>query len=92
MLNHPDVLEVAVIGEPHELSGERAKAFVVPRHTERNEEETEALQESLRELVENLLPETHWLGNRIVLVFKLPRSSGGKLLKRLLKKGEYTVI
>jgi acyl-coenzyme A synthetase/AMP-(fatty) acid ligase len=91
LLKHSDVAEAAVIGQPHDLLGEQAKAFVVRKQAEMNDEEAEALKESIRDHVQGSLPETHWLGNRVVFLKSLPRNSGGKLLKRLLKKGEYTV-
>lgn len=90
-MKHPDVAEAAVIGQPHDLLGEQAKAFVVCKQSEMTDADAESLRESLRELVQGSLPETHWLGNRIVFLKALPKSSGGKLLKRLLKKGEFSV-
>lgn len=67
-------------------------AFIVRQQAHMSDEEVATLTDSIREHVESSHPETHWIGNRIVFLSKLPRSSGGKLLKRLLKKGEYTAI
>lgn len=75
---HPSVLEAAVIGISHPLKGEVVKAYVVPEegHTpDKNE-----LARFLRDRLANYkIPE------EFVFTTDLPRGTGGKILKRMLK-------
>jgi long-chain acyl-CoA synthetase len=71
---HPDVAEVAVIGEPHDLLGEVAVAFVVP-HPGRAPSD-EALRRHCRE---QMAP--YKVPARFTLVESLPRNAAGKLLR-----------
>ncbi|SCF67302.1 feruloyl-CoA synthase [Streptomyces sp. Ncost-T6T-2b] len=75
---HPDILDVAVIGRPHEQWGETVVAVVVPR------EGTRLDLDGVRE----------WLGTRIarykfprelVLRDELPRTASGKITKHVLR-------
>lgn len=77
---HPDVAEVAVIGVPHESTGETVKAFVVPlpgRTVTR--EQVSALCES--RLARFKCPTI------IEIVETLPHSSTGKIAKARLRDG-----
>jgi 2-furoate---CoA ligase len=79
---HPDVSEVAVIGQPDERWGKIVAAFV----KRRGPATAEALDEFCR---------TSGLANykrprRYVFVEEIPKSPVGKLLRRKLVAGEYT--
>jgi 2-furoate---CoA ligase len=84
LARHPDVRDVAVVGEPDERWGERVVAFVVaagPGLT------AEALDRYCRESAD--------LGRfkrprRIVFVREIPKTASGKILRRLLREGTYT--
>jgi acyl-CoA synthetase (AMP-forming)/AMP-acid ligase II len=74
---HPDVIEAAVVGIPHEVLGEDVAAFVVvrPGTTLPSEE----LQGFLRErLADYKVPRA------VTFVDELPRNATGKVVKRLL--------
>ncbi|MFI2118493.1 class I adenylate-forming enzyme family protein [Streptomyces rubiginosohelvolus] len=75
---HPDILDVAVVGRPHEQWGETVVAVVVPREGARLD------LDGVRE----------WLGTRIarykfprelVLRDALPRTASGKITKHVLR-------
>ncbi|KAL5334144.1 hypothetical protein BJX70DRAFT_30290 [Aspergillus crustosus] len=85
LLTHPAITDSAVIGIPDELSGERAKAYIVRSATEMAELDEEELADHVDEFVQERLHESHWLHDRIVVVEKLPKSESGKVLKRELR-------
>jgi long-chain acyl-CoA synthetase len=74
---HPSVLEVAVIGEPHPRTGETVVAFVVPAPGVQPDP-VELLRHAGRRLARYKLP------TRVEVVDALPRSFTGKLLRREL--------
>jgi acyl-coenzyme A synthetase/AMP-(fatty) acid ligase len=80
LMKHPAVVEAAVIGIPDEVAGERPLAFVV-----RSAFSDEELRDSIDDLVENSLHETHWLNGRIEFVPEIPKSQNGKVLKKVLR-------
>ncbi|OAA52298.1 AMP-dependent synthetase/ligase [Beauveria brongniartii RCEF 3172] len=85
LMTHSAVADVAVIGVPDELAGERAMAFVVRSASVMTDLSADDLQESINDHVESKLHETHWLGDRIELVSEIPKSQSGKILKKLLR-------
>jgi len=79
LAEHPEVLEVAVVGLPHDEWGEHVVAVVVPRH-----DADEALAEVLRDLVRSRLRSTR-VPERIEFCTSLPYNETGKLLRRQLR-------
>ncbi|WP_292835292.1 AMP-binding protein [Microbacterium sp.] len=79
LAGHPDVLDVAVVSMPDPRLGEKACAFVVPRHGA--EPTVESLGEYLRahDVAVQKLPE------RVELVDSLPRTAPGKVRKNVLR-------
>jgi long-chain acyl-CoA synthetase len=75
---HPDVLEVAVIGIPHERWGEAVTALVVPRPG------TSVALDELRAFARARLA-GYKLPRSIEFVDRLPRTPSGKVLKRALR-------
>ena len=76
---HPEVVEVAVIGLPHDWLGETIAAFVV---TTRG---AQVLPEDLRILCRRTLP-PYKVPEQVQLVADLPHNSSGKVLKNELRK------
>src|SRR5262249_53158285 len=75
--SHPDVVDVAVIGEPHPRTGETVVAFVVPADGARPDP-VELLRHAGRQLARYKLP------TRVEVVDALPRTLGGKVVRRAL--------
>lgn len=82
LLSHPDVREVAVIGWPDEVLGEKVCAVVVPKDPARNVELEELVTylRNIGKVAAFKLPE------RIELLGELPRNPVGKVLKRVLRQ------
>jgi fatty-acyl-CoA synthase len=82
ILEHPDVLECAVVAKPHERWGEVPKAFVVRKPG--RELSAEALIAHCRER----LP--HFKAPKEVEFGELPKTSTGKIQKFVLREREWT--
>jgi long-chain acyl-CoA synthetase len=78
LVEHPDVAEVAVVGEPDPRAGEAIVAFVVPEPG-RQPESDELLAHCARSLARYKCP------TRVEVVDALPRSFAGKVLRRALR-------
>jgi len=74
LLEHPGVLEVAVVGRPDEDLGERIVAYVVPRPGE------PPRAEALADHVAGLLA-PHKRPREVILLEALPRNAMGKVIK-----------
>ncbi|MGH7894850.1 MAG: AMP-binding protein, partial [Candidatus Binatia bacterium] len=79
IMGHPDVLEAAVIGLPHERWQERPLACVVPKPG--RTPTREAILDYLTSRVAKW-----WLPEDVVLVESLPKTSVGKIAKRELRE------
>ncbi|PVM90102.1 class I adenylate-forming enzyme family protein [Caulobacter endophyticus] len=80
IVQHPDVLEAAVVGVPSDAWGETPVAFVALRHGATADAQT------IRAFANERLGKTQRLAD-LVLVDALPRSHIGKVLKRELRDG-----
>ena len=79
MVQHPDVVEAAVVAVPHDVLGEDVAAFVVPRPGAAPD--TASIEAFCRErLADYKVP------RRLVFVDDLPRNALGKVLKRELRE------
>lgn len=79
LYTHPAVKEVAVIGVPHELRGEVPHAFVVLK------EGAVATEKELKQFCSQHLSKFK-VPHKVSIVDALPRSSVGKVLRRLLRE------
>jgi 2-furoate---CoA ligase len=85
LARHAGVKDVAVIGEPDDKWGERVVAFVVPACALT----AEALDQHCRasgDLANFKRP------RRFVFVAAIPKTASGKILRRLLRDGQYTEV
>jgi long-chain acyl-CoA synthetase len=79
LAEHPDVADVAVVGEPHPRTGETVVAYVVPRAGARVDP-VELLRFGGRRLARYKLP------TRVEVTDALPRTFAGKVLRRALSE------
>ena len=84
IVEHPDVVEAAVIGKPDEVKGERIKAFVILKEGAKPSEELKKeIQKTVREILGAIaIPE------EIEFVEKLPKTRSGKIMRRVLRARE----
>jgi long-chain acyl-CoA synthetase len=78
-VNHPEVLELAVVGVPDEIMGQELKAFVVKRPGSRITEE-DVREICRRDVGKNRVPK------HVQFLSALPKTQSGKVLKRELIK------
>ncbi len=78
IFSHPDVLEVAVIGVPHDRWGEEVKAIIVPNPGAIIEEKT--MITWLRERMSS-----YKTPKSITMIEAMPRNASGKILRRELR-------
>eukprot|EP00731_Ephydatia_muelleri_P025132 Em0017g215a len=76
--NHPKVADAAVIGVPHERHGEAPRAFVVKRDPTLTEKE-------LADYIASHVSEHKHLTGGVKFIEAVPKTTSGKILRRLLK-------
>jgi 2-furoate---CoA ligase len=86
LARHPGVKDVAVIGEPDEKWGERVVAFVVPGVPGLTAEDLDRHCRATADLANFKRP------RRVVFVKEIPKTASGKILRRLLRDGQYTEV
>jgi 4-coumarate--CoA ligase len=88
LLGHLLVSDTAVIGIPDSYAGEVPRAFVVLKD---KENETDDTKEILLNFVREKKSRFKWLDGGLVFVDEIPKSTSGKILRRLLKDKESNV-
>ncbi len=84
---HPGVAQVAVIAAKHPKWGERPVAIIVPKPGWDQKITTEEIREFLmKNFVEKGAIPKWWLPDKVVLAEDLPKTSVGKINKRLLRE------
>lgn len=81
LCEHPQIAEVAVVGEPHPRLGEQAVMLVIPR----SEQDRPRFEELVRHLVERGLPK-ECLPERLVFTTSLPRTEWGKFNRAAMRE------
>ncbi|KXJ97653.1 hypothetical protein Micbo1qcDRAFT_192055 [Microdochium bolleyi] len=90
LLGHEGVADAAVVGVADDYAGERPKAFVVLKETDRDRgggRYEEVMGWELMELVKTTKVKYKWL-SEVEFVSDLPKNPTGKLLRRVLKARE----
>ncbi|RLL46823.1 acetate--CoA ligase [Oceanobacillus piezotolerans] len=85
LMEHPVVLEAAVVGKPDGIKGEIVKAFIVLNDMH---EPSEDLKQELSLFVKNKLSK-HQYPREIEFLKELPKTQSGKIQRTLLKRREY---
>ncbi|XP_078349218.1 uncharacterized protein LOC144634193 [Oculina patagonica] len=80
LITHPNIDDVAVIGVPDRKAGELPKAFVV--------RQGDVTSEAIMEFVAERVAPQKKLRGGVEFVDNIPKSSSGKILRRLLRKQE----
>src|SRR5690606_17160723 len=84
LVEHDAVVEAAVIGKPHEVTGESIKAFIIlAKGVEGNDELITELKQFVRK---NMGPIS--VPDEIEVVESLPKTRSGKIMRRFLKAQE----
>lgn len=81
LLGHPKVEDTAVLGVLDDYSGERPKAYVVPKHGEAADG---ALARNLIQYVKDRKVRHKWI-TEVEFVEEIPKSASGKILRRVLR-------
>lgn len=76
---HPAVGDVAVVGFPHEKSGEVPRAFIVTKDSKLTAEE-------VKNFMVDKVSEYKYLEGGVQFVPSIPKNSSGKILRRKLKE------
>ncbi|MFN5630206.1 MAG: acetate--CoA ligase [Bacteroidota bacterium] len=79
---HPDIVESAVVGYPHDIKGQGIYAYVICTNREKNEEILK--KEILAEVTKFIGPIAK--PDKIQLVTGLPKTRSGKIMRRILRK------
>jgi len=81
LVDHPDVVEAAVVGKAHEVKGQAVAAFVTLRaDLEPSEEREKALKQHV---VEKIGPIAR--PDDLIFTAELPKTRSGKIMRRLLR-------
>ena len=86
LTQHESVSEVAAVGAPHEKWGERPVAFVVLKIDFKDKVTEEELIKHFDKFVENGTIPKYGVPDKIIFVDELPKTSVGKLDKKVLRK------
>jgi acetyl-CoA synthetase len=79
---HPDIVESAVVGYPHDIKGQGIYAYVICTNSEKNVETLK--REILAEVTKFIGPIAK--PDKIQLVTGLPKTRSGKIMRRILRK------
>ena len=77
---HPDVIEAAVVGYPHDIKGQGIYAYIITSKSASNEIEKEILTEVIKCIGPIAKPD------KIQIVKGLPKTRSGKIMRRILRK------
>lgn len=77
--SHPDILDAAVVGIPHQRNGEAPKAFVVKR------KESQLTEEEIERFVAGKVVDYKQLTGGVQFLDAIPKNTTGKILRREIK-------
>ena len=79
---HPNVVEAAIVGYPHEVKGQGIFAFMV---CEKQPKSTEDFKQEIHDLVKKIIGPIA-KPDKIQIVSGLPKTRSGKIMRRILRK------
>lgn len=79
---HPDVVESAVVGYPHEIKGQGIYAYVIVPHSDKD---FETLKKEIIQTVNKIIGPIA-KPDKIQFVSGLPKTRSGKIMRRILRK------
>ena len=79
---HPEVIESAVVGYPHEIKGQGIYAFAI---CDGSDKSPEVLEEEIKQLVRKIIG-TIAKPEHVQIVSGLPKTRSGKIMRRILRK------
>lgn len=79
---HPDIVESAVVGYPHDIKGQGIYAYVVNINSEKN------IEQLKKEITEIVVKQIGAIAkpDKIQIVSGLPKTRSGKIMRRILRK------
>jgi len=79
---HPDVIESAVVGYPHEIKGQGIYAFAICENKEKSEADLALeIKQLVRKIIGPIAQPEH-----VQIVSGLPKTRSGKIMRRILRK------
>lgn len=90
LLDHPAVTDACVVPVPDEYSGEVPLAFIVPHASvaaqiKENPAHAEKVRGELLQHVKDVKTRYKWLAGGVEFIDEIPKTSSGKLLRRVLR-------
>ena len=79
---HPEVIESAVVGYPHEIKGQGIYAFAI---CESSNKTNDILEEEIKQLVRKIIGPIA-KPDHVQIVSGLPKTRSGKIMRRILRK------
>ena len=79
---HPEVIESAVVGYPHEIKGQGIYAFVI---CDSSNKTNDILEEEIKQLVRKIIGPIA-KPDHVQIVSGLPKTRSGKIMRRILRK------
>ena len=79
---HPEVIESAVVGYPHEIKGQGIYAFAICDSTNKT---NDILEEEIKQLVRKIIGPIA-KPDHVQIVSGLPKTRSGKIMRRILRK------
>lgn len=88
ILSHPSVADCAVIPVPDDAAGERPKAFIVKSPFVGVEEGDHKIKQEISKYIRDHKARHKWLDGGIEFIDVIPKSTSGKILRRMLRDKE----
>ncbi|KZT25992.1 AMP binding protein [Neolentinus lepideus HHB14362 ss-1] len=95
LLQHPDIIDVAVIGvESEQEATEVPRAYVVHRNPAslKSQQDRDAFEKNVQQWVQGRVAKHKYLRGGVAVIDVIPKSAAGKILRRLLRDRAKTEV